>query len=413
GKAAGAMASALDDVLGARLRRGVVSAPPLSVPLPARWQVFAGGHPLPNEASLAAGRAARALLRQADRADALVLFLISGGGSAMLELPRAVRLTLADLQATNRALVTCGATIAEINAVRRALSASKGGGLAAHAAQAAQISLIISDTNPGAAAQVASGPTYTPTNEPTGAIAHLLARYQLRRQLPAAILRTLDEAHADVTPTEDDAAAAPDTTAATGPHSAQAARGLRRHHVLLDNERAKEAAAVAARARGFAVEVYAGLVEAPVEVGCRELVARLLRQRAPDGRGVCLVSGGEFVCPVRGDGTGGRNLEAALRTAIEFDQRAAEIARRGWHVAALHAGTDGVDGNSPAAGACVDETTLARARALGLNAPDFLAHSDAYNFFRPLEDAINTGPTGTNVRDLRVLLATTVSADQD
>jgi hydroxypyruvate reductase len=401
GKAAGAMASALDDILGARLKRGVVSAPPLSAPLPALWQVFAGGHPLPNEASLAAGRAARALLRQADRADALVLFLISGGGSAMLELPRDARLTLADLQATNRALVTCGATIAEINAVRRALSASKGGGLAAHAAQAAQISLIISDTNPGAAAHVASGPTYTPTNEPAGAIAHLLARYQLRRQLPAAILRTLDATHAGLARVDDDG---PDT---------QAAHGLRRHHVLLDNERAKEAAAVAARARGFAVEVCAGLLEAPVEVGCRELVARLLRQRAPEGRGVCLVSGGEFICPVRGAGTGGRNLEAALRTAIEFEAHAAEIARRGWHVAALYAGTDGVDGNSPAAGACVDETTLARARALGLSAPDFLARSDAYNFFRPLEDAIHTGPTGTNVRDLRVLLATTAGAAKD
>jgi glycerate 2-kinase len=392
GKAAGMMATALSDVLGARRMRGVVSAPPLAAPLPAQWQAFAGGHPLPNEASLAAGRAARELLRQADRADALVLFLVSGGGSAMLELPRDERITLAELQAVNRALVTCGATIAEINAVRRALSAVKGGGLSALAPRAAQVSLIVSDTNPGEAAQVASGPTYAPapTANSSRAIANLLERYQLRRQLPATILRALDEAHTGAAPTDNDA---------------QAVVALRRHYVLLDNERAKEAAAVAARARGFAVEVCDGLIEAPVELGCRELVARLLRRRALAGRGVCLVSGGEFVCPVRGDGTGGRNLEGALRCSIEFAQHAAEIERTGWHVAALHAGTDGVDGNSPAAGACVDETTIARARELGLDAADFLARSDAYNFFRPLGDTITTGPTGTNVRDLRILLA--------
>ncbi|MFL6207371.1 MAG: glycerate kinase [Pyrinomonadaceae bacterium] len=394
GKAAGAMASAFDDVIGPRLTRGVVSALPTPAPLSARWQVFAGGHPLPNEASLAAGRAAHALLQAANQPGALVLFLISGGGSAMMELPRNRRVALADLRATNQALVSCGATIAEINAVRRALSAIKGGGLAALAPAAAQVSLIVSDTNPQAAAQVASGPTYTraQTGDATQHIAAILERYQLRRQLPAPVLRALDEAQLKTSAHDDDA---------------QMSGALRRHHVLLDNEHAQAAAATAARARGFAVELCADLIEAPVEVGCRELVARLLRLRrqATDGRGVCLISGGEFVCPVRGDGTGGRNLEAALRCALEFAEHADEIARAGWRVAALHAGTDGVDGNSPAAGACADETTIARAHALGLDAADYLARSDAYNFFRPLGNIIQTGPTGTNVRDLRILLA--------
>ena len=394
GKAGGAMAAALDDVLGARLTRGVLSAPEPVASLPARWQVFAGGHPLPNEASLAAGHAARALLHTVDRAASLLLFLISGGGSAMMELPRDGRVTLAELRATNRALVTCGATIAEINAVRRALSAVKGGGLSALAPAAAQVSLIVSDTNPGAAAQVASGPTYAPAQADDAAhvVADILERYQLRRRLPASVLRALAEAQTE------DAARAQD---------AQAVGALRRHYVLLDNERAKEAAAQAARARGCAVEVCDDLTEAPVEAGCRELVARLLRmrERTPAARTVCLISGGEFICPVRGDGTGGRNLEAALRCAVEFAAHADDITRAGWHVAALHAGTDGVDGNSPAAGAIADETTITRAHALGLDAADYLARSDAYNFFRPLGDAIETGPTGTNVRDLRILLA--------
>ncbi len=163
GKAAGAMAATLSDVLGARLTQGVVTAPPLRESLPSQWQVFAGGHPLPNEASLAAGHAARALLRTADTDHALVIFLISGGGSAMMELPRGERVTLSDLRATNHALVTCGATIAEVNTVRRALSAIKGGGLAALAPCAAHISLIISDTNPHEAAHVASGQPMRPT----------------------------------------------------------------------------------------------------------------------------------------------------------------------------------------------------------------------------------------------------------
>ncbi len=394
GKAGRAMAAALSDLLGARLTRGIVSAPVANIALPDQWQSFAGSHPLPDEASLAAGQAVRVLLTTADAADALVLFLLSGGGSAMLEWPRDERVTLADLRATNRVFVTCGATIAEVNTVRRALSALKGGGLSALAPRAAQVSLLISDTNPDEAALVASGPTFPPPPITDSALAgaSILARYQLRGRLPATVLRAL---------------AAVQAADGMDDSDTQIAGARRRHYVLLDNERAKAAAAEAARARGFAVELCDDLIEVPVAVGCRELAARLLRLRRAmtNGRGVCLISGGEFVCPVRGAGVGGRNLEAALRSALEFDAHADEIARAGWRVAALHAGTDGVDGNSPAAGACVYETTLRRARALNLNAADFLARSDAYNFFQPLGDTLETGPTGTNVRDLRILLA--------
>ena len=392
GKAAGAMASALADVLGARLTRGVLSAPAGQQIFAPRWQVFTGGHPLPNEASVAAGHAARELLRASDAPDTLLLFLVSGGGSAMMELPRDARVTLADLRTTNRVLVNCGAPIAAMNAVRRALSALKGGGLSALAPRAVQVSLIVSDTNPREAAQVASGPTYARTGDETQQVAAVIEQYQLRGRLPAAVLRALDEARAQQAVDTDEA---------------QPAGALRRHHVLLDNERAQAAAAHAARACGCAVELCADLIEAPVEDGCRELVERLLRlRRAAQGeQTVCLISGGEFICPVRGRGTGGRNLEAALHCAVEFQRHADEIARAGWRVAALHAGTDGVDGNSPAAGAVADETTIERARASGLDATEYLARSDAYNFFHALGDTIETGPTGTNVRDLRILLA--------
>lgn len=393
GKAAAPMASALDERLGGRLTSGVLSSPPFDLPLSARWRVFRGGHPLPNEASLEAARAAFDLLREADDPAALVVFLVSGGGSAMLELPRDERLTLEDLREANRALVSCGAPIDEVNAVRRALSAVKGGGLADCAPRAAQVTLVVSDVAAGRAFDVASGPTLPPPAD-SHAVREIVLRHGLASKLPASILRALEEAGAR-------------------PAQTPAPEAARAFHVLLDNARACEAAASAARARGFAVEVAADIADQPVEEGAALLASRLasLHRRegsGANGRGVCLISGGEFACPVRGGGRGGRSSETALRCAFEFGRakgegRAADVLPA--HAVALCAGTDGIDGNSPAAGALSDETTLARARALGLDPSRSLAESDAYGLFESLGDAILTGATGTNVHDLRILLA--------
>lgn len=396
GKAGGAMASALDEVLGERLAGGVVSAPPLNIPLGVqlsrRWQTFAGGHPLPNEASLEAARAAFDLLQEADAQPcALVIFLVSGGGSAMIEWPRDESITLAELQAANRALVSCGADINEINSVRRALSSVKGGGLSARARRATQISLIISDTNPDEPFNVASGPTYafSPSSPAPLDPSEIIKRYQLASTLPASILRAVRQSSVQPAASID----AP----------------LVRHHVLLDNERAVEHAAQTASALGFASEVARDLSEGSVEAGAASLVSRLFalrRREGMNGRPVCLISGGEFSCPVRGGGVGGRNAETVLRCALEIEAHAARsTADAPTHIVALSAGTDGIDGNSPAAGALCDETTLARARALSLDAQKFLEASDAHTFFDALGDTITTGATGTNVRDLRLLLA--------
>ena len=396
GKAACAMAAALDEVLGDALAGGVVSAPPLNVPLSERWQTFAGGHPLPNEASLAAARAAFALLREADaQTRALVIFLVSGGGSAMLEWPRDEAITLAELQATNSALVSCGACINEINSVRRALSSVKGGGLSARAGSTAQISLIISDTNADEPFNVASGPTYAFSQITHASLdpLEIVKRYRLASTLPATILRALNRSPAH--------------------HAPSTAAPLRRHHVLHDNERALEHAAQTATAQGFACEIARDVSENPVEAGAATLVSRLFdlwrRERVSGGRPVCLISGGEFSCPVRGEGIGGRNSETVLRCAFEIEahaaRSAADAAGTSPHIVALSAGTDGIDGNSPAAGALCDETTLQRGRALALDARKFLAASDAHTFFAALGDTIQTGATGTNVRDLRLLLA--------
>jgi hydroxypyruvate reductase len=409
GKAAGPMAAALDEVLGERLRGGVVSAPPLKSQLPARWQVFAGGHPLPNGASLEAARAAFSLLRRADESAAgdaraaadnhaggevrkrtLVVFLVSGGGSAMMESPRDPSVTLEDLREMNRALVTCGASVSEINAVRRAVSAVKGGGLAHAAPRAAHVTLIVSDVGAGEERSVASGPTF-PAD---GSLDALTARavvegYGLAARLPAPALRAIGRSRDGEGVSEEEGETA-----------------ARRRFVLLDNARAVERAAEAARSEGFAVEVGRDIADQNVGEGARLLVSRLLelRERAGAGRGACVVSGGEFACPVRGDGAGGRSSETALRCAVELSSqfKATNAAPR---FVALCAGTDGIDGNSPAAGAICDETTITRARALGLDPRAHLERSDSHTFFAALGDALTTGPTGTNVRDLRILMA--------
>jgi glycerate 2-kinase len=395
GKAAGAMARALDEALGERLSGGIISTNATELTLSERWRVFAGGHPVPNEASLAAARASFDLLRRADESAALVLFLISGGGSAMIEWPRERSVTLSDLRELNRVLVSCGASIEEINAVRRAVSAVKGGGLSACAPRARQITLIVSDTNTGDETNVASGPTLAPLLSGAHDAATIVSRYNLATRLPASVLRAIDRARG----AEKEAQAGISAASATKDTSA-----LRRHYVLLDNERALECAARAAREQGFVVEVARDLIEQPVAEGSAALVARLFelsRREAKEGRGVCLISGGEFACPVRGEGVGGRNAETALRCAFEL---ATHAGGESIQAVALSAGTDGIDGNSPAAGALADHTTLARSRALNLDARQHLDRSDAYTFFRALGDSLNTGPTGTNVRDLRILL---------
>jgi hydroxypyruvate reductase len=385
GKAAFKMAAALEQVLGDFLIAGVLSAPqpagPSATQLSARWRLYQGGHPLPNEDSLLAATEAFELLRRGNQARALIIFLISGGGSAMLELPVSEDISLTDLRSANQTLVNCGASISEVNAVRRAFSAVKGGRLAELAPDCDQVTLIISDVPSGAERDVASGPTLSPLHDAPKARA-VIDRYDLRARLPESILRAIEK----------------------DPGSLQSKpQSLRRHFVLLDNQSALKAAAEAARRRGFKTEIARDISDQAIEDGCVQLIARIneLQERAKteaagETIGVCLISGGEFACPVKGDGLGGRNLETALRLATGQVQS---------HFVALCAGTDGIDGNSPAAGAIVDSTTIDRAQTIGLDPSTCIERSDAYSFFVALGDAIATGATGTNVRDVRILLA--------
>jgi glycerate 2-kinase len=391
GKAAFAMAQTLEEILGDSFNDGFMSGPPLSGSREtpegrlSHWRSCEGGHPLPNEISLLAASESFDLLRRANEERALVIFLISGGGSAMLEWPINVDITLADLQTANKALVNSGASISEINEVRRAFSAVKAGRLAARAPDCDQITLIVSDVPEGEERNVASGPTLTPLEDVPSAL-EVIDGYDLRAYLPSTILRAIE-------------------TGSSSPEIASTL--LRRHFVLLDNNSALEATAVAASSRGFTTEIAGDITDQPIGEGCRQLVSRLntLRaqarsKRSSDTNTVCLISGGEFACAVRGDGLGGRNMETALRLAT--DQNLSNCAP----FVALCAGTDGIDGNSPAAGAIVDSTTGERTGTIGLDPKAFLERSDAYSFFVALGDAIATGATGTNVRDIRILLST-------
>ena len=178
--------------------------------------------------------------------------------------------------------------------------------------------------------------------------------------------------------------------------------------MLLDNDKALAVAAKAARQRGFVTEISRDINDQRIEEGCPEILKRLEAFHTggvhnPSQNSICLVSGGEFACPVNGSGIGGRNQETALRLALESENP--DRQSRSMTFVALCAGTDGIDGNSPAAGAIVDSTTIQRARAIGLDPEDFLKRSDAYSFFVALGDAITTGATGMNVRDIRILLA--------
>lgn len=382
GKASVPMARAAERLLEDRITDGLVVTNAVIGSLPQKLPVLIGGHPLPNAASLEAAARALSLLRQHDAEDTLVLFLISGGGSAMFEQPIDPSLTLDDLQAINRALVNCGAVINEMNIVRRHLSAVKGGKLAGAAPRSRQISLYISDVNSDDLTTVASGPTL-PDSSTMEDFQRIIERYDLFSQFPPNVLSNSFSRNLSQT-------ILPPEGGTTNSH-----------HLLLDNRRAMlEARQIAERDFGCVVEIADDLVEGDVETMMQIHLERItLLQHKHRGKPVCLISGGEVICPVRGDGQGGRNQEFVLRSAIHLHQRGLE------NIVVLSAGTDGIDGHSPAAGAVADGQTIQLAEGKGVSAEAYLINSDSFSFFNALGQAILTGPTGNNVRDLRILLA--------
>jgi hydroxypyruvate reductase len=375
GKAAHTMVEALANQVGASLE-GIVASPVDHQTQLRGFRYFRGGHPTPNEESIAAaGAMLRAL--EAQPASSLVIFLLSGGGSSIVEKPVDEEISLPDLVATYSALVHSGAPIAEINAIRKHLSAVKGGRLAKAAYPAQQLSILVSDVPDNTPDALASGPTM-PDSTSVEDCQRLVEKYDLLKQFPPST-RELFERHAlEETPKSDD----PTFTRA-------------RWWTVLSNQTAIEQASIAAERSGYFVHVDNSCDDWDYAKAADHLLAKvreLRKQFSP----VCLISGGEVTVRVTRPGTGGRNQQFALACAEKI---------AGEDIAVLSAGTDGVDGNSPAAGAVVDGTTVARAESRGLSASAALESFDAYPLLRELGDAIETGPTGNNVRDLRILLA--------
>jgi glycerate 2-kinase len=379
GKAAHAMVEGLAQVLMPYVGfEGVVSAPTVARKPMAGLKYFVGGHPVPNGESWKAAEAILTLLKKSDERT-LVFFLLSGGGSALVELPLDPRQTLEDVQALHRALVTCGASIEEVNTIRKHLSAVKGGRLAAAARDATKISLAVSDVPAGKESALASGPTL-PDPSTIAEAKRILSAYALHDKLPESVRKWLDEGKMPETP-----------------KAGEAAFANAHFSLLLGMDDLFHPAHHAAEARGFVACCDNATDDWPVEKAAENLLAQLeeLRRLNP-GQRVALIADGEVSSPVTGDGIGGRN-SAFVLACVE------KIA--GKRMAVLSAGTDGIDGNSPAAGAVADGETLARARANGMDPADAFRRSDAHTFFSRLDDAIVTGPTGNNLRDLRILLA--------
>ncbi len=376
GKAAHRMAEILARQVGSTVQ-GIIADPnPHPYQLPG-YRYFAGGHPQPNEESV---RAAEAILKSLGSLNeqSLAIFLISGGCSAAVEKPADAEISLPDLIATYKALVHSGAPIAEINAVRKHLSATKGGRMARAAQGAQQVSILVSDVPESALDSLSSGPTMPDTTTVDDCY-RIVNKYNLLPELPASV-RELFERHAlEETPKKDDPAFA-----------------RSRWWNILSNETAEKAAAAAVSRHGFAVEIDHTCDDWDYAKAADYLLDRLRALK----RGVskaCIVSGGEVTVKVSGNaGQGGRNQHFALYCAHKI---------AGENIAVLSAGTDGIDGNSPAAGAIADGTTLDRARTAGLDPAAYFSAFNAFPLFQKLGDLVETGPTGNNVRDVRILMA--------
>jgi glycerate 2-kinase len=377
GKAANRMASVLVEILGGAVEAGVVVSPSEPATRLDRIRYFSGGHPYPNLGSLQGAQAALELVSCLTEDDA-VIFLVSGGGSALFEKPLDPAVTLDDLLEFNQVLVTCGLPIEQINPLRKHLSAVKGGRLGTRAYPARRLTIFICDVPEHLPSMVASGPT-RPDESTVEHCYSIVERHGLAHRFPVVIRKRFEEHTLEETPKADD----------------PTLKGSQ-YFCLLSNRDAVAAAKAAAEELGFICEIDRNEWDAHYQqVASANLTGLKALALAHHGRPVCTIAGGEVICPVTGHGTGGRNQAFVLDAAMKIV---------GSERVVLSAGTDGRDGNSPVSGAVADGETVSRARARGLDPDSHLVASDSYNFFRALGDTLDIGLTDNNVRDIRVWL---------
>ena len=380
GKASVSIGATFEAILGDRMTRGILVTN-RKAQIHTKSEVIVAGHPLPNEDSIKAGQRLVQLIDSCKK-DSLILFAISGGGSSLVELPLSDTITLEDLRELNRVLISCGAAIREINIVRKHLSAVKGGRLGYLARHCQSLAFFVSDVNPGDLRSIASNPLLRDDATFDEFLA-ILKDYDLADRIPASVSSLISSGRIPPLPGE-----------------WQSEGSLHTNVLLLENADAVSAAKRAGEARGFRVEVDQTNAEEEYQAAADALIDRLLatRQRGSEER-VCLVSGGEVACAVSGRGFGGRNQEFVLYCAARLAARGL-----GERIAVLSCGTDGIDGNSSAVGAVADAGLIKAGVEVGLDASSFIAENSSTQFFSEAGGLIVTGPTGNNVRDLRLLL---------
>ena len=382
GKASAAMAAAMEKILGKRITAGIINVKYKHVADLNRIKLIEAGHPIPDENGR---RGADEILNLAKKAaiNDLVLCLISGGGSALLPLPFP-GLSLKDKQKTIKVLLACGATIHEINTIRKHLSLIKGGRLAQAVHPATLVTLILSDVVGDDLDVIASGPT-VPDPSTFAQCLEILHKYNILKMLPETVANHIKAGNL---------AQIPETPKAGDPAFDET------HHLIVgSNFEAITAAEQEARHRGYNTLILSSMIEGETRHVARvhgAIAREILKTGNPLLPPACILSGGETTVTLRGKGTGGRNQEFALAAAIDISGNK--------NVVVLSGGTDGTDGPTDAAGALSDTMTTERGARIGLDPFFYLANNDAYHFFLKLNDLLVTGPTNTNVMDLRIML---------
>jgi hydroxypyruvate reductase len=411
GKAAGPMLEVLLERMKRRKGlRGIFCSNQLPRCRNWRFRYFEGGHPLPNEDSFAAARAALALLKKA-RKDTLIFFLISGGGSAMFDLPLDPHISLDDMIAFHQLLLASGAPIGEINTLRKHFSAVKGGRLAIAAPEAAKVSLLVPDVPLRSLDALSSGPT-SPDHSTVAEVRDLLAKYNLAAKLPPSIRSFFERVDLPESPGNKTwrppffprmpwtgAVPTRSVTAAAAMSGEDEAFRDSVFEILLSSHDLVENARAQAEKAGYYAVVDNSCDDWDYADAARYLLERFHALRAVHPR-LCLISVGEVTVTMdRTPGAGGRNQQFVMACALELENHPHE------RVMVLSAGSDGIDGNTQAAGAIADPTTVTRAHAFGFHLKSSLAAFDACPMFTALGDSVVTGPTGHNLRDLRLLIA--------
>jgi len=382
GKASAPMAKALEEMLGDRISEGVVNVKYGFTEDLSFTELVEANHPVPDEKGVGGARRIVELLKKAGEKD-LIFSLISGGGSALLPLP-AGEISLSEKQKLTQSLLECGATIDEINAVRKHISLSKGGQMARFAYPATTVNLMLSDVVGDKVDVIASGP-FTPDGSSFEDVRKIFDHYGLS-DIPQNIGRHVDEGFKGKIPET--------------PKEGESVFEKVTNVVVGSNILALLAAEEKARELGYNTLILSSMVEGETKelAHMHSAIAKeILSSGRPLKTPACIISGGETTVTIHGDGLGGRNQEFCLAAAMDIEGMSQRIV-------ILSGGTDGNDGPTDAAGALVDSLTVKRGAESGLSAYDFLRNNDSYNFFKETSDLLITGPTRTNVMDVRLVL---------